>query len=263
MRASVLNIVISCPDGEWTGDRWVGPPQDLARFYAELLGMRIVRQDWLIVARDARATPRLAFDGEPSGYEPPRWPDPDHPQQLHLDIAVADLPAAEATIARLGARQLQDRGAFRTYADPAGHPFCLFPSPSAVGVSGGRIERIVFDCPDPGVLAAFYAELLDLRTIRLDPPDRVTISRAEGQGSSATGDEPALAFQRVRDHRPPRWPDPAYPQQIHLDIDVDDGDAACDLAEHLGATRLQEMGGSCPVYADPAGHPFCLCAPDQ
>ena len=37
--------------------------------------------------------------------------------------------------------------------------------------------------------------------------------------------------------------------------------AARTLAEQLGAIRLPPLGGSCPVYADPAGHPFCLCLP--
>lgn len=37
--------------------------------------------------------------------------------------------------------------------------------------------------------------------------------------------------------------------------------AARTLAEQLGAIRLPPLGGSCPVYADPAGHPFCPCLP--
>jgi hypothetical protein len=220
--------------------------------------MRIVRQDWLLVARDERSVPRLAFDGEPTGYRPPRWLDPEHPQQLHLDISVPDPDATHAAVTRLGATLLEDAGGYRTYADPASHPFCLYPVPPGDGPTHGRIERIVYDCPDPHVLAAFYAELLDLRRTDEDSPDRVTIARDE---RVAAADQPAFAFQRVTDYRPPRWPDPAHPQQIHLDFDVDDGNAACALAERLGATRSPEMGGSCPVYADPAGHPFCLCGP--
>lgn len=52
-------------------------------------------------------------------------------------------------------------------------------------------------------------------------------------------------------------------KQLHLDIYFDDGPAAQNLAERLGAIRLPAMGGSCPVYADPAGHPFCLSRPGQ
>jgi hypothetical protein len=36
-----------------------------------------------------------------------------------------------------------------------------------------------------------------------------------------------LAFQRAAEWVPPRWPDPAYPQQLHLDIRVSDADQAC------------------------------------
>jgi hypothetical protein len=63
-----------------------------------------------------------------------------------------------------------------------------------------------------------------------------------------------LAFQRAPGHRPPTWPDPAVPQQIHLDVMVDDGPAAAAAVLALGATALPGTG----VFADPAGHPFCL-----
>jgi hypothetical protein len=72
-----------------------------------------------------------------------------------------------------------------------------------------------------------------------------------------------IAFQHAPTYKASRWPDPAYPQQLHLDLHVQDGAAAHERAERLGAIRLPEMGGSCPVYADPAAHPFCLCSPDQ
>jgi Glyoxalase-like domain len=58
---------------------------------------------------------------------PPRWPDPDHPQQEHLDIRVDDVDAAERAVVDLGATRLpagREEG-FRVFADPAGHPFCL------------------------------------------------------------------------------------------------------------------------------------------
>jgi catechol 2,3-dioxygenase-like lactoylglutathione lyase family enzyme len=227
-------------------------------FYAELLGMRIVREDWLVIGKDERSTPRLAFDGLPD-YRPPRWPDPEHPQQVHLDITVHDLDAAEALALRLGATRLQDKGEFRSYADPAGHPFCLYRDAAETSDEGdgpGRLERVVFDCFSPRVLATFYQELLGMRVRKLDSPDRVEIAADDGR-------MPMLAFQHAPVFVGPRWPDPAYPQHLHLDLYVDDGEAAQELAEQLGAIRLPEMGGSCPVYADPSAHPFCLCAPGQ
>lgn len=62
-----------------------------------------------------------------------------------------------------------------------------------------------------------------------------------------------VAFQLAPEHVPPTWPAANVPQQIHLDVMVDDVDAAGEAALKLGARHLS---GS--VYADPAGHPFCL-----
>ena len=47
---------------------------------------------------------------------------------MHLDISVDNLDISEHQALRLGASKLQDKGTFRTYTDPAGHPFCLYPS---------------------------------------------------------------------------------------------------------------------------------------
>ncbi len=70
-----------------------------------------------------------------------------------------------------------------------------------------------------------------------------------------------LCLQAVPDHRPPRWPDPVFPQQIHLDVEVNDIEVAEVQVLALGAALLQGGGGKNAgfrVYADPAGHPFCL-----
>ena len=98
-------------------------------------------------------------------------------------------------------------------------------------------------------MAAMYAELLDMSVRVVDEPERVEIARRDSQG-------PELAFQHTVSPAP-RWPDPAYPQQLHLDLNADDSDSAAQLAARLGAIRLPYMGGGF-VYADPAGHPFCL-----
>ena len=114
----------------------------------------------------------------------------------------------------------------------------------------GRLEKTVLDCPEPRALAAFYAELLGMR-VNEDDGDWVVIGRQPGARE--------LAFQRVRDWLPPRWPDPAHPQQLHLDIRVDDVDAAQREVLALGARKLpaaREEGFR--VFADPVGHPFCL-----
>lgn len=110
----------------------------------------------------------------------------------------------------------------------------------------GRRHHVVIDCPDPGALADFYAELIGLAvTYRSD--DWVVIAESD----TASG----FAFQLAPDHRPPRWLDPERPQQFHLDVMVDDVAAAAPRVLALGARLLSAEGR---VYADPAGHPFCL-----
>jgi catechol 2,3-dioxygenase-like lactoylglutathione lyase family enzyme len=113
----------------------------------------------------------------------------------------------------------------------------------------GRLHHVVIDCPDPTALADFYSELLGLPvTYRSD--DWVVIS----QNDTTSG----IAFQLALDHQPPRWPDPDRPQQVHLDVMVDDVDTAEPRVLDLGARRLSSNGDGSRVYADPAGHPFCL-----
>lgn len=109
----------------------------------------------------------------------------------------------------------------------------------------GRLHHIVTDCPDPGRLASFYVELLGSE-ITYRSEDWVVVSTS----SRASG----IAFQLAPDHKPPRWPDPDEPQQIHLDVMVEDPAAAGPRVLALGATPLPGKD----VYADPAGHPFCL-----
>jgi predicted enzyme related to lactoylglutathione lyase len=113
--------------------------------------------------------------------------------------------------------------------------------------------QFVFDCPDPAVLASFYADLLGWR-----------VARIEDDASWATitdGASGVIHFQRVEDHRPPQWPGQEHPQQIHLDLDVDDLDAAERPTLALGATlHPHQPGETFRVFLDPAGHPFCLCA---
>ncbi|WP_328996003.1 VOC family protein [Kribbella sp. NBC_01245] len=113
----------------------------------------------------------------------------------------------------------------------------------------GRMHHVVLDCPDPGALAGFYAELLGLAvTYRSD--DWVVIA-ADDRSSG-------VAFQLAPDHQPPRWGDPSAPQQYHLDVMVDDVAVADVQVRELGATRLPAHDDRAHIYADPAGHPFCL-----
>jgi catechol 2,3-dioxygenase-like lactoylglutathione lyase family enzyme len=114
----------------------------------------------------------------------------------------------------------------------------------------GRLEKTVVDCPDPRALAAFYAGLLGMR-VNEDGDDWVVIGPRPGDRH--------LAFQRATTWVAPRWPDPDHPQQLHLDIRVDDVEAAQAVVLERGARLLQgESGTGFRVFADPVGHPFCL-----
>ena len=101
-------------------------PHELATFYRAITGWPIARDDgdWVELEGDGGAT--LAFQLAPD-HQPPEWPNPDRPQQLHLDFDVADLDVAEEQILSLGARKadFQPDPGFRVFLDPAGHPFCL------------------------------------------------------------------------------------------------------------------------------------------
>jgi hypothetical protein len=68
-----------------------------------------------------------------------------------------------------------------------------------------------------------------------------------------------LAFQRAATWVPRRWPDPAYPQQMHLDIRVSGADQAERDLLALDATRVPgERETGFRVFTDPIGHHFCI-----
>ena len=108
----------------------------------------------------------------------------------------------------------------------------------------GRLHHLIIDCPDPRGLAQFYSGLLG-QPVTFAEDDFVVVSR-DRQTSG-------LAFQLAPDLVRPTWPDPAVPQQMHLDVMVEDPETAGAHVVELGARRLDG-----DVYADPAGHPFCL-----
>jgi len=114
------------------------------------------------------------------------------------------------------------------------------------------MHHVIIDCPEPGRLAAFYSELLG-EPVTYASDDFVVIAADERTSG--------LAFQLAPNHRSPTWPDNAVPQQIHLDVMVDDVAAASERVLAIGARRLGPADSSdhaYAVFADPAGHPFCL-----
>jgi catechol 2,3-dioxygenase-like lactoylglutathione lyase family enzyme len=213
-------------------------------FYAELTGWEVVRQD---ADRFGVRTPdgqEIEFQHAPD-HVAPKWPGQDLPQQVHLDLQTDD-PARDAERAvGLGATRLADGANWITMADPAGHPFDLCRSEGVGPVM--RLFAVTIDAPDALALARFYADLTGMDVTYEGP-----------EGAFITGDGRNLLFQQVGEYNPPRWPDPAHPQQAHLDLIVDDLDAGEARAVELGATRLPAGGERFRVFTDPAGHPFCL-----
>lgn len=118
----------------------------------------------------------------------------------------------------------------------------------------------MLDCPDPVALAEFYAKLTESgvsphMTMKDDLPHWVVIGHPTGGA--------ILAFQRVANYKAPTWPEGPIPQQMHLDFDVKDLDAAEKLILENGGTKADFQPSSNPetnyrVFLDPVGHPFCI-----
>jgi hypothetical protein len=131
-------VVLDCTDA-----------RALAEFYRQLLGF-VYRQghepgasgsggepdkDWLVI-HNSSGTSRVAFQ-QVDQLRESTWPDNAIPQQFHLDLTVFSVEALDAQhekVLSLGGRLLSDRSddpeePLRVYADPAGHPFCIFVIP--------------------------------------------------------------------------------------------------------------------------------------
>lgn len=137
-RPTVRQTVLDCRE-----------PRRLADFYRDLLSYEYrpgdetpdEGEDWLVIrppGLDQGGGHGLAFQGNPE-YVPPVWtPEPDRPgdQQMmvHLDMTVPDVASLQEQRQRvltLGGAMLLDRGEdehepLYVFADPAGHPFCIF-----------------------------------------------------------------------------------------------------------------------------------------
>ncbi|KMO94568.1 VOC family protein [Streptomyces roseus] len=113
-----------------------------------------------------------------------------------------------------------------------------------------RYSAITFDCPDPADLARFYGDALGL-PIAYSTDDFVLLGR---EGSAGLG------FNRLADYRRPTWPDPSQEKQAHIELGVDDLDAAQAwlISQGAVAPAVQPDPDRWRVLLDPAGHPFCI-----
>ena len=115
-------------------------------------------------------------------------------------------------------------------------------------------QVVVFDAADLSAESQFWAGVLDGV---VDAEDDWHMVMVEGQ--------PRVGVQLAPNHVPPDWPNGTPEQQIHLDLWVEDFPSAHDRVMSLGAKVLRpaatdvDPDDNFQVYADPAGHPFCLC----
>jgi catechol 2,3-dioxygenase-like lactoylglutathione lyase family enzyme len=135
------------------------------------------------------------------------------------------------------------------------------------------VRQVVLDCPDARRLAEFYRLLLELEYRPGDDPPAPGEPDPNGTDwlvlrNPANGWE--LAFQQVPEMPPPTWPTGPRPQMAHLDLtvaDINALDAAHRRAVGLGAWVLRDRSAdpeeALMIYADPAGHPFCIFVPAE
>ncbi|MEV6305364.1 VOC family protein [Actinoplanes sp. NPDC051861] len=117
------------------------------------------------------------------------------------------------------------------------------------GRTSVRSPSLVIDCPDAGELARFYAAFLGWEA---DIDD--------GWADIRSDNGQCISFQQVDVFTPPSWPDQEHPQQMHLDLVVEDLDSVSAEVIRLGARKHEHQPGKrFRVFLDPAGHPFCLC----
>ena len=131
-----------------------------------------------------------------------------------------------------------------------------------------RLEQVVLDGTDIRALAEFYRRLLGFGYRPGDEPPAPGEPDPRGEDWLVLQNRDgavAVAFQQVRELPEATWPSGPTPQQLHLDMTVpsaSDLDAQHDRALALGARLLYDRSDDpeepLRVYADPAGHPFCI-----
>ena len=130
------------------------------------------------------------------------------------------------------------------------------------------LGQVVLDCTDARALAEFYRELLHFDYRAGDEVPAAGSADARGQDWLVLRNPDGgwqLAFQQVSELPEPTWPDGPHPQMAHLDLSVptvDSLNAEHSRALQLGARLLRDRSDDpqepLRVYADPAGHPFCI-----
>src|SRR5687768_16044559 len=130
----------------------------------------------------------------------------------------------------------------------------------------GRVTQrwvgLCIDCADAGPVARFYERLLGFEMVDFSPPEWAQLFDANGGVH--------LNIQGERWYEPPTWPEQPGEQtkMLHLEIEVDDLEAAVALAEEAGGTQAPHQPpdrdqSRVRIMLDPAGHPLCLFLPGE
>lgn len=130
-----------------------------------------------------------------------------------------------------------------------------------------QLRQVVLDTPDARGLAEFYRQLLGLTYRPGDEPPAAGEDDPNGRDWLVLRGDGGVnvAFQQVLELPPATWPEGEHPQMLHLDLTVPDADAltrqrgrATDLGARLLWDRFDDPDEPLYVFADPAGHPFCI-----
>ena len=135
------------------------------------------------------------------------------------------------------------------------------------------LRQVVLDALDARALAEFYRVLLGLTYRPGDEPPPAGAPDPAGEDwlvlRDGTG-RAVLAFQPVATLPEATWPEATVPQQLHLDLTVPtvaELETAHERAQALGARllldRTDDPDEPLRVYADLAGHPFCIFVADS
>ena len=248
-----MTLYIGCPD-KLDGQDGVAA---LADFYQQVLG-------W--PRYDAYGTPflsaspkfRIGFDGDGwSDLRPPRWPDPStHSRSTSTSACRSWTLPKHSSTPRAGTCCRTTPATGSTPIPRDTRSACTWTTSRAA--TGPSVARLVYDCFSPRSLACFYEGFVGAQERLEDSPERV-VHRPRRRGL------PNLAFQHAV-FPAARWPDPAYPAQLHVDyrFTVDHevphyltaaAKTAMANALRLGAVHIPPKEWH---FADPAGHPFCM-----
>jgi catechol 2,3-dioxygenase-like lactoylglutathione lyase family enzyme len=121
---------------------------------------------------------------------------------------------------------------------------------------GVRWVGVAIDCREVGPVVRFYERLVGFEVATLDPDWAQLHDPAGGVH---------LNIQAEEWYEPPTWPEEAGEQtkMLHLEVEVDDLEAALALAVEAGGTEApwqppDRNAERIRVVLDPAGHPLCL-----